>query len=79
VLPEAVEVAAQVDLHDAMPTPQQRLLHLDERLMRRPTRSRSVGALREIGLEDRLEDPLQGALHHAISNRRDRDHAHPAS
>ncbi|WP_338092427.1 hypothetical protein [Sorangium cellulosum] len=69
-------------MHDAAdkptPTPeQQRIAQLG--LMRRTPRPRSVGAAREIGFEDRLQDQPQGTLNYAIANRGDRDHAHLAA
>ena len=75
VVPNGVEVARQIDVDDAVSAAAQSRSHLLDRLVRRTSRTRSKGAVREVGFEDRFQDQPEGALHHAVSNRGNRDHA----
>jgi len=59
--------------------PSKRLTNEPDRLVGGTRRPRSIGTVREVGFEDRLENQSEGALHHAVPDRGDRDRADPAS
>jgi hypothetical protein len=64
----AVEVARQVDVDDAMLPPPQSLSHSLDGLVRRASRPSPKRALREVSLEDWFHNEPQRRLDHAISN-----------
>ncbi len=75
VVPDAVEVAREINVDDAVLAAAQSRSHLLDRLVRRTSRARPEGAVREVGFEDRFQNQPEGALDHAVSDRGDRDHA----
>lgn len=75
IVPDGVELASARDVDHAAPAAAQSHPHLLDRLMRRPSRPPSEGAVREIGFEDPFQNLPQRALYHAVWDRRDRDHA----
>ena len=64
VVPDVVEVAAQVDVYDACLVLNNCLRHPVDRFMSCPPGTISKRARLEVGLEDRLQYQLERALHH---------------
>ena len=75
---EVVEEPADVGIDDPPSPPLQLPPNVLARLQRRAVRSEAVGAVGEVGLEDRLDHQLGGRLHDPVTHGRDAKRALPA-
>jgi hypothetical protein len=75
VMPNRIEVARQIHVDHAVSSLAQSRAHFLDCLMRATSRPCPIGAVREVGFEDWFQDEPEGTLDHAVSNRRNRNHA----
>src|SRR6266478_4657749 len=75
IVPDIVEIAAQVDIYDTCFLLNDRSGHTINRVMSCPLGTISKRSRLEVCLEDRLQYELERPLHHPIPNRRNRKNA----
>src|SRR6266853_1085440 len=75
IVPDIVEIAAQVDIYDTCFLLNDRSGHPINRVMSCPLGTISKRSRLEVCLEDRLQYELERPLHHPIPNRRNRKNA----
>ena len=75
IVPDIVEVAAQVDIYDPCFLLNDPSGHQIDRFMSCPLGTISKRSRLEVCLKDRLQYELERTLHHPISNRRNRKDA----
>src|SRR5271166_5492342 len=75
IMPDIVEIAAQVDVDDARLVLTDRSRHTVHRFMSCPLRSVSERPRLEVRLEDRFQYELERTLRHPVADRRNRKDA----
>ena len=75
VVPDVIEVSAQVYVYNTRQTPKEPGGDSVHRLMGTAPGTIPVGAVFEVCLEDRFEDELERSLHDSVFDRRDAQHA----
>src|SRR5204863_9842954 len=75
IVPDIVEIAAQIDVYDSCLLLNNRAGHTINRVMSCPLGTISKRSRLEVGLEDRLQYELERTLHHPIPDRRNRKDA----
>src|ERR1700688_981374 len=68
---DRVKVARQIQINHCRHAPQHTAPDFRQGAVWRPLRSKSIGVGAKIRLEDRFQDQLHGALHHAVADARD--------
>ena len=74
-MPDVVKIAAQINIDDTCLLLNDRSGHPIDRFMSCPFGTISIRPRLEVGLEDRLQDELERALHHSIPDRRNQKDA----